>query len=247
MPCPYGYGAEVFFMNMKIDIRGLKDFQQRVDTLAKSQVPYALMSALNSTAYNTMQAEKKEIKDSFKRPTPFVQRGIFYQKASKAGLSAFVRIADERDRFNVRRILDPHVYGGGRMRKASENRLIRAGAMGGGQWMVPGVGAPRDAYKNISGGQMQRILGYVRQYTERGYSATKQTGGHYLIPFVGVFRRTGRKGKRASVPVLHFTYAKPQYEQRFEFHYTARSYYDKNFLRHMNEAWNRALTSAVAR
>lgn len=231
-------------MNFKTQIKNLTEFQGGLRELSKRQIPYALASALNSTAYGAMVAERKEIADSFDRPTPFVQRGVLYEKASALKLAAFTRIAGERDKFNVNRILAPHVYGGGRGVKASERRLLRTGAMLNGQFMVPGPGAPRDRYGNISGGQMQRILGFARQYAEGGYNVTKQRQDHYVVPGVGVFKRMG-KGR--SVPVLLFTHKAPQYEQRFEFHYAARVYFDRNFTQHMNQAWNRAMTGAAVR
>jgi hypothetical protein len=234
-------------VKIKTEIRGLTEFKARMNDLAKKQIPYALARALNDTAYGAMQTERKEIADSFDRPTPFVQKGVFYEKASASKLVAFTRIAGERDKFNVARVLAPHVYGGGRVVKASERRMRRTGAMGAGQWIVPGAGAPKDKYGNISGGQMQRILGFVRQYQEGGYNVTKQVGGHYVVPFVGVFKRTGR-GKRSSIPVLHFTYAAPKYEAgRFEFHHAARLHFEKTFHGNMNSAWNYALTSSIAR
>jgi hypothetical protein len=233
-------------MDMRIDIRGLEDFKKRVDQLAKKQVPYALASALNSTAFGAMKHEQAEIKDSFDRPTPWVQKGVLYEKASAASLAAYTRIAGDRDRKgNVQSILAPHVYGGGRSVKGSERRLRRTGAMGGGQFIVPGPGAPIDIrYGNIPGGQMKRLLGFAKQYTELGYNVTKQTQGHYVIPFVGLFKRN-KKGR--STPVLFFTYKAPKYEERFDFHYAARIYFNKNFHANMNQAWNRALTSTVAR
>jgi hypothetical protein len=233
-------------VNIKTEIRGLKEFRDRMQGLARKQIPYALASALNNTAYGTMVEERKEIADSFQAPTPFVTRGVLYEKASTARLVAFVRISGERDKLDVRRVLAPHVFGGSRGVKASEQRLRRTGAMGSGQWMVPGPGAPKDRYGNIPGGQMQRILGFIRQYQESGYNVTKATGGHYLIPFVGVFKRTGRN-KRASIPVLHFTYRQPHYERRFAFHDAARLHFEKNFTANMNKAWNYALTSSIAR
>lgn len=234
-------------MNIKTEIRNLGEFQKRLSEMAKRQIPYAMARALNDTAYGTMQAERKEFSDSFDRPTPYVQRGVFYDKASAQRMVAFVRIAGERDRLNVGRVVGPHVFGGGRGVKASERRLRVTGAMAGGQWIVPGAGAPKDRYGNISGGQMQRILGFVKQYQEGGYNVTKQAGGHYLVPFVGVFKRTG-KGKKASVPVLHFTYNAPKYQSgRFDFHFAARVHFDKTFLSNMNRAWNQALTTSIVR
>lgn len=232
-------------MNMKIDIRGIKEFKERVDRLAKKQVPYALASALNSTAYGAMKYEQAEIKDSFDRPTPWVQKGVLYQKASTSSLASFTRLADDRDRKgDVRSILEPHVYGGGRAIKRSERRMRHTGAMGGGQFLVPGPGAPIDSHGNISGPQMKQLLGFAQQYFELGYNVTRKTGGYYVIPFVGLFKRN-KKGR--STPVLFFTYKEPKYEQRFDFHFAARHYFNKNFQANMNQAWNRALTSTVAR
>lgn len=231
-------------MNLRTEIRGIKDLQKGLDDLKKRQIPYALARALNDTAYGAMMQERKEIADSFDRPTSFVQRGVLYVKATAQKLASFVRVSDERDRMNVSRVLAPHVYGGGRGIKASERRMRTTGTMGSGQFMVPGPGAPVDRYGNISGGQMQRILGFAQQYFESGFNRTKKTAGHYIIPYVGIFKRVG---KNASVPVLLFTYKAPQYEKRFAFHDAAQVFFDKNFLPNMNKAWNAALTTSIAR
>jgi hypothetical protein len=231
-------------MNMRTEIRGLGELQKGLDDLKKKQIPYALARALNDSAYGAMMNERKEIADSFDRPTPFAQRGVLYVKATAQKLASFVRVSDKRDRMDVSRVLAPHVYGGGRGIKASERRLMRTGAMGSGQWVVPGPGAPVDKYGNISGGQMQRILGFAQQYFESGFNKTRKTAGHYVIPYVGIFKRTG---KNKSVPVLFFTHSAPQYEKRFAFHDAARFFFDKNFLPNMNKAWNETITASLAR
>lgn len=227
-------------MNFRLELN-LKDFMAGLDEAAKRRIPRALADALNHTASGARLALQKEMDDVFRpKPTPYIRNSVRTTKAEDARLLADVYISDKEPGLGVlspAQILWPQVYGGERSVKTSENRLRSTGLMGLDQYAVPGIGAPRDAYGNISGGQMQRILGFIRAYSESGYNKTKKTGGHYVIPFVGIFKRTGKGG--ASVPVLHFTYARPQYQPLFDFKYVMTAFVKNNLLKNVVLAWGK--------
>jgi hypothetical protein len=235
-------------MNIKIDIQGIKELQKGLSELQQRQIPFALSVALNKSAYGSRQAAVKEIADSFDRPTPIVKRGVLYTKSDKRRLVADVYVPEKTRRgVNISRILRPHIYGGHRrVVKASERRLRRFGFMGPNQYMVPGPGAPRDRYGNISGANMTKILSGAAAFQEAGYTGkkTRKRNRYYFVQRVGIFKRTGRD---TSIPVLFFTDKKPRYEKRFDFHYAVRLYFEKFFEKDLSSAWNYALSTARAK
>ena len=235
-------------MQIRINIQGVKEMGKGLSELEKRQIPFALSVALNRTAFGSRQDAVKEIADSFDRPTPLIKKAVLYAKSDKRTLTAAVYVPEETRRgVNVSRILRPHIYGGfRRVVKASERRLRRFGFMGPNQYVVPGPGAPRDRYGNISGPNMSKILGAIAAYQEAGYTGKKpqRRNRYYFIPRVGVFKRTGRDN---SIPVLFFTNKKPRYERRFAFHDVIRFHFEKFFGKHMSDAWNLALSTAIAK
>lgn len=223
---------------MNLTIKGLDKLEQRLNEIAKKKLPYAVASALSSTAYGGMEASRKELKDSFDRPTPWVLRSPRYEKAEPSSLGARVYLTDA-----VRDILAPHISGGPRVTvKASERRLRRFGFMGADQYITPGPAAPLDRYGNISGPNMSKILSYIKSYQESGYTGKKQARAardYYFVPRVGVFKRArGQKGQ--GQPVLFFS-RRPQYEQRFDFHYALSRHVARTFPVEFQNAWARQL------
>lgn len=228
---------------MKVTLElDMKPFLAGLSEAAKKRVPAALADGLNHTVSGARVALQKEMDDVFRpKPTPYIRNSVRTQTADAGDLSAFVYISDRepgKGGLSPLQILLPHVYGGPRALKASERALRGMGFMGAGQHIVPGVGAPKDAYGNISGGQMKRILGFIGAQRGTGYNKTKKTGDHYVIPFVGVFKHVG---SGASVPVLHFTYAAPQYEKgTFDFHHVIAEHVKKNLLKNIVQAWGKS-------
>lgn len=227
---------------MEIRISGIDKLAARLNDLAKNKLPYACSKAVNDTVYNATQDLGREIKDSFDRPTPMIQKAVLYEKAGKEKLSAKIYLKDQ-----AVPILRPHISGGSRIVKASEARLRRSGLMGGGQWLVPGPGIALDSYGNIPATAMKKILSQLDTFKELGYNkmsrkaARRGIGTIYCIPFVGVFKHTGPK---TSVPLLFFTYNRPKYEQRFDFYGTIRQSFKKNFSKNFAQAWRYALRDA---
>lgn len=223
----------------------------------ENQIPFAVSKALNDTVYLARIDVQSSLQSSFDRPTPKVQKGVLYEKSTKENLSAAVYIKGDDTKeydtgMNVARVLEPHIFGGERGIKASESMLRRAGLMRSSQWIVPGPGAPLDAYGNISASNMTKILSAVQANTAAGYDANASSrsrrrnkrnwaGALYCIPFVGIFVNTG--GRR-SMPVLFFTDKAPQYKTRFDFFGTATASIQKNILQKLTEAMAYAVRTA---
>ena len=75
-----------------LDIRGLPEIERMLRNLADKQMPFALSSALNSTAFAVQKFEKQRIPTVFDRPTPLIQGAFRVEKATKQELTAKVYV-----------------------------------------------------------------------------------------------------------------------------------------------------------
>ena len=131
---------------------------RHLSDLSRRQVPFATASALTKTAKFVQQKIKEEIPRVFDRPTRFTLNSTWVRPATKARLWAEVKIKDEVARaVPPIRWLAPQIYGGSRGPKGFEKALLRMGKMPPG-YAVPASSMPRDAYGNVSKGQIVKIL-----------------------------------------------------------------------------------------
>ena len=61
---------------IKLDIRGLPEVRSALDNLAQEQIPFAMMVAINNTAFKVRAALQDEMKSVFDRPTPWLIRQV---------------------------------------------------------------------------------------------------------------------------------------------------------------------------
>ena len=237
-------------MNFKMEFTGLKEFSASLSDMARTQIPAAITKAMNRTAGGIAKAEREEMESVFAGGvTPYLKQGIKTRESGPDDRSIEVYVSDKspgKGALSPLEILKPQVYGGIRAVKPSERR-IRSWAgrsvLRADQFIVPAPGAPLDKYGNISGGKMQQLLGYIDAYAEGGYNKTKETNGHYVIPFVGVFKKRGT-AKGMGTPVLFFTTSPPYYRPLFHFHTVFRNYVEKNFFRNLLDAWGAMMLKA---
>lgn len=262
-------------MNFSMELKNLAAFKNAVDALAKRNIPYAIANALNSTAWEAKNKIVNVIESVFDRPTRYVKKSVVYSKASVSSLFNRVGLVEPSEFLGA--IVDgeiklhkdqtggvppaslaPHVFGGPRTSKGSEKNL-RFGyshrrIFGEDQYITPGPGAKRDRHGNIAGGEMVRIKsgagiaehfqGYEMNITPRSRKRNKKALLNlFVVPRVGVFRKLG---PNTIVPMLYFS-RRPHYNKRFKFYEESRGVFNARFVKNMNDAWNRALTAAVAR
>lgn len=229
----------------------------------KKQLPFAIAKALNDTAFEVVKAEKAEMKDVFDNPTPYVLNSArVFKRATKQKHEAVIEI-DRGVGFgkSPATILGPHIIGGSRPAKRSEEQLREKGYLDSNMFWAPGQGARLNKYGNISGPQIVQILSALKSFREAGYNSNYNSNytnnsikrnkkslakrifvqkewGKTLIP--GVYERT----KTGVKPLLIFL-ENPQYEkERFDFFYVGQSVYDKQFENKLNEAIQYALATA---
>lgn len=196
---------------MRIEVGNLPEVQHVLQNLASEQIPYAISVAINNTCYKVMQGERAEIKNAFDRPTPFVVRGIRYEKSSKRNLTARVYAAE-----TTRKVFEAHVFGGNRGIKTFEGIMRRLGILPDGRFVVTASGSKLNAYGNIQHKQLNNILDALPELANRGSSGVYFLGnrtGHTRHLPMGIWERKGRR----IVPVLLFV-SQPTYEKRYNFY-----------------------------
>lgn len=137
----------------------------------------ALLDALDATAVDVQAAERREMQDSFDRPTPNTLRGVYVQRTknrvpvAEVGLSRGLE-SSNRNR-GPGRYLAPQIEGGSRRLKALEKLVgslpsgkgdVTGLSSGGAFYLVPARFAKLDAYGNVSRGQIVQIMSQLRLF-----------------------------------------------------------------------------------
>ena len=245
--------AQGFTLSVHTNVQA---FIARLDDVQKKQVAFVTAYALTKTAQDIKAAEVDVMTKVFDRPTRFTLNALFVKPATKSTLKASVEFKEGFGSIPAWRYLGPQVVGGGRKHKSHEKRLIEAGLMLGSEYAVPGRAIKLDAYGNIPGSILTRILSDLGAQADKWQNTTvKSRGrrrnskrGRYMvlrgqgIP-PGVYHRTG---PRQVMPVIMFVRA-PNYERRYPYYETARRIMQRNFARHFHQGWDRYVTKTVRR
>jgi hypothetical protein len=227
-----------------VDIRGLADVQSMLRNLASEQMPYAMMLALNNTAFGVQKFQKERMPSVFDRPTPLVTGAFLVQKATKQDLTAIVSVDPKRDP-----VLRVHEEGGRRVDQRLELFLRKRGWLRGDWIAVPTENMRRNRYGNpyqedirviiselptISGirGDKRRLFVIP---TDRG------VGLNHLTP--GIYQVLSRSQGRAIKKLYHLV-SRAQYKQRLEFEKTAKEEALRLAPGHMAAAVQRAIETA---
>lgn len=229
-------------MTITVDVsKAVGDLSAKLGAFANRQVPYAAALALTRTAQDAQQAELREMRDVFDRPTPWTMSGTYVRPATRTNLQASVGLKDFAGKgIPAATFLAPQIAGGARRLKRFESALKAAGHLPDDFRVVPGSGAQLDAYGNIKPSQIVEILSYLRAFPEAGYRAnmtdrrrqrlargskTKQ-GFTYFIGRpgdrgpLGVWKRYAFARGTAVRPILIFV-RQAYYRAVFDFEYVA--------------------------
>lgn len=248
---------------MKIDvstaIRGLTAFS---DT-GKKQVEFATRVALTRTAQLASANLKHEMNDVFRSPTPYTLSSLFVRPATRANLTAEVKLKDFAAKATpAATYLAPQIKGGARPMKRFERAMQSIGALPPGHRIVPGAGAKLDSYGNMNRGQIVQILAYFRSFPEAGYKANmtvegraklaygtkKRPGFRYFVGRpgrapLGVYQSMRGGGPGALKPVMVFV-RWAQYRKTFDFTYVVEKAVEKDFGLQFTRAYAEALRTA---
>jgi hypothetical protein len=144
---------------VEIDTKGLT---QNLTDVEKRQFPFALMTALNETAFQTREAWKAQIGKVFDNPTALTRNAVVYKKANKQnGYAAEILIRDEVSGGTPpSEYLKPQEFAGARKQKPFERKL--ANHPRGRKFYTPGKGIDLNAYGNVPQGTISKVLSQLR-------------------------------------------------------------------------------------
>ena len=234
----------------KLDVRtNIDELVRNLGIFQRDQIPFVTAYALTKTAQDIKQAEVEKMSEVFDRPTRFTLNALFVKTANKRNLTAAVLFKEGNSSIPAWRYLGPQVEGGPRVKKSHERRLERAGILRPEEFVVPASGVRLDAYGNMKGGDIERILsqlgaaeqwaGYQANMTARSRKRNiRRAGGQYIVVRGkqapdGIYQR---KGANRVVPVMIFV-RQPIYNKRFPFHETAASTFERSFARHFRAGY----------
>lgn len=122
----------------------MKQITKHLNSVQKKQIPFATANAINSTLFDIMKIEKKQMELKLDRPTPFTLKGFRINKATKTKLSGDISIAPDRYKY-----LQYQIEGGTRNRTNIP---------------VPTRQAKLNKYGNIGGQGKNRLIKKKSQY-----------------------------------------------------------------------------------
>lgn len=133
----------------------------------------AFISALNKTAFEIRDAERLEMLNSFDRPTRYTLNSVYVKYANYSDPTASVSIKNPKGLPGQFHYLLPQVEGGNRAQKRFEFMLRRRGILGTNEVTVPVLNSKlvkKDAYGNMSSGQIVQILSQLNSFYLAGSS-----------------------------------------------------------------------------
>ncbi|WP_395371672.1 hypothetical protein [Komagataeibacter diospyri] len=209
------------------------DVQKKLAKLSETGIRSATANAMNKLANGARWQIVDRMKEVFDSPGRFTLGGFTVKKATPSDLSAWVGTIDFAARGTPAiRYLGPQIWGGPRDMKRSEKLLSD---ISGGQFWVPGPGAPLDASGNIQRSEIVRILSRlgVMQQSQKNMSdrtarrlqrQNKNARGQRSEYFVGHAKGRGGNGRPTGifklvgpgkvVPILWFVPTRPTYRVR---------------------------------
>lgn len=253
-------------MNITVEFKGLKEVIANIEGLARTQIPYAAMKALNKVSQDVKDAEVKQMSQSLDRPTPYTLNSLYIKYATKANLSSELGYKDKSQSGKgnpAANWMQPEVEGGKRNAKRFEVALQRIGVLPKGMYVVPGAACQLDAYGNIPAGLIVQILSYFQALGEQGYRGnmkpekiaalakgskrTKTMGFEYFVSY-GKGTWSGRQhlpagiykrigfAQGSAIKPIMMFVKAPSYQKRFPFYEIAQKTINQMLLPRFDEA-----------
>lgn len=233
-----------------------------VDAVLKSlegfkpdQVRKIMKQAAIQTAYEAIKAEKDEMNRSIDRPKPFTRNAMYVDKGQSGGSyeEVAVRFRESGAKANwAGHYLLPQVHGGGRPFKRYEKALHHTFPALAGHYLLPTQFTKLDAFGNIHGGWLTRLLSNLRadlsgtQNKGNGTRRTRNKKFNYFVVKDGVVYPTQARTTLASgiyekhsaeskpVMVLHLA-DRVTFKKRFDFYGLAARICAKVFPQKLSE------------
>lgn len=257
-------------MQIKIDVSGLDQVRKAMQELPK-KAKYATVTAMNKSMEWADTAVRKEMRQVFDRPTPWVLNSLRIKHAKPSNMTAELAFKDINSVTSSSTMVLPHVDGGPRRFKAMEARLMGIGLMPAGYNAVPGAAAKLDGFGNMSRGQISQMLNVLGTYTESGFNkanintvkrlakgnAKKNVYGftYWVNPVggtkakhlqPGVYQRVATAFGTSLKPVLIFV-KQAKYKKRLDFYGITQRVIDKRFGGEFDRAFEAEKSKTAAR
>jgi hypothetical protein len=196
-------------MRYSIKVDKYTDFQlsQRIQDRAGK----AILKGINNAAFGAKKDVDKDIKRTFDRPTPFIQKSVKVTRATLENLKAIVFVANPA----AERVLLPHIEGGDRVAKGFERTLRRMGLMRPDEKAIPSRSAPIDKYGNVPLREIRGIVDALRGKRSKYFAGAPGNGGVQYVR--GIWERLPQSRIR---PVFVFV-SEVRYKETFGFYAVA--------------------------
>ena len=233
-----------------------KRFASKLTYAQRQGLPTAMRNALNDTVKGGRKAAQGAMRGQLNAPTPYAQRGIVYERASKTRLVASVAIYGSswtKSGTAPANFLTPQVEGGQRSLKGFETQLVARGFMLRTEYAVPADRQRLNRYGNVTQGQINKIMSGLKvdyrgagatrvASTEKGKSKAVSRGRYFVPPrsshlHPGIwYEKPGRQKK--IYPVFLFVKQR-RYRKRFDFHNAVFKHAERNLPKHIVEGFRR--------
>lgn len=156
-------------MNIQIDTRELEALRKRIAGFSERRMRAVVATALTRTARATQAGWKQQLTAELDAPTARTVNAAGFTGARADKLQATVFLKDGLAGTSPAQYLLPQEMGGSRLLKKFEQALVASGAMPSGYFAVPGRGALRDGYGNVSRAQLVAVIRALGQQYSPGY------------------------------------------------------------------------------
>lgn len=159
-------------MELTIQLKGLDELRAQLTGFSQRRMNAAVATALTRTAKQLSQDWQAQIDSRIDRPNQRTQAAVAFTGAQASRLEASVFVKDRLSGTAPASYLAPQEQGGRRRVKQFERALISSGAMPAGYVTVPGEGAKRDSFGNVSKAQLIAVIRQLGQDYSPGYAQT---------------------------------------------------------------------------
>jgi hypothetical protein len=215
----------------EFDVRtNARAFERGMNTVQRQQLPWALMTAINWTLFDTIDENKKYMRRAIRNPVRFTLNSQRYKKANRRDLHGAIGFREFAGKgVAAGKYLRPIVFGGTRRHKRHEVALQRKGILAGNKFFAPAPGVRLNAHGNLTAGRYVAILSQLQAFDEGGYTANRTARSAargarigattYFVPRRSSRLRRGvyeRRRSGAIKPVL-IEIDTPTYRRTFDF------------------------------
>lgn len=229
----------------------------RLHNFRATNLPRAMKNAANATGRYIHAALRSEMTQVFDRPTPWALGGLKFKEATEDKPLVRIWLDEFGDKgIPAARFLQAEIEGGPRRRKRFERALIEAGKMPPTAYAVPGRQAPIDAYGNVPGSFIVRVLSDLQAFGEQGYRANrrgKRRGvrktNYFFIPRPGSGKPPGVYWHMPNglLGIVFLFVSQAAYRKRFDFYGVGQRAYNRVALRFLQQEIERPGSTASRR